>query len=189
MNPFAKTVAGLFLVVGPESNSPLDAERICSGLIQKLSEDASRNLDARTWENAVQMVPDQIESATTSQTVNCIMPLGGLPGNLAMFCTGAVSGSHRPTLAKSIGSYLGKFGKPTAFNCLILDQSDTAEIHLYLTCLNVTEGRKSEKFSISSTQLSATLNLSNKQTQATITKVFGSFPATSDQPFYLRMLN
>ncbi|MBY3169864.1 glutamate acetyltransferase [Rhizobium laguerreae] len=188
MNPFAKTVAGLFIVVGPRSNGPLDAERICSALIHTVSEDASRNLDGRTWQNAVQMVPDQVESATTSQTVNCTTPLAGLPGILAMFCTGAGSGSH-PTLAKSIGSYLEKSGKPTAFNCLILDQSEPAEIHLYLTCLNVTEGRNPEKFSISSTQLSATLNLSNKQTQATITKVFGSFQATSDLPFYLRMLN
>jgi hypothetical protein len=80
MNPFAKTVAGLFSVVGPQSNTPLEAERICSALIQKLSDEPSRNLDPRTWQNAVQMVPSQVESATTSQTLNRTMPIGDLPG-------------------------------------------------------------------------------------------------------------
>ncbi|WP_261333392.1 glutamate acetyltransferase [Rhizobium leguminosarum] len=183
MNPFARTAAALFLVNGPKSNSPLDAEKICSALIQKLSEDASRNLEARTWQNAVQTVPYQVGRMKLTQTLNCTMPLRGLPDKLASMCT---SKSQRPTLAKSIGSYLKQFGKPTAFNCLILDQSDTAEIHLSLTCLDVTEERNPEKFIIASTQVSAKLKLSNQQTQAAITEAFGSFQATSDQPFYLR---
>ncbi|WP_261336736.1 glutamate acetyltransferase [Rhizobium leguminosarum] len=183
MNPFARTAAALFLVNGPKSNSPLDAEKICSALIQTLLEDASRNLEARAWQNAVQTVPYQLGKMKLPQTLNCTMPLGGLPDKLASMCT---SESQRPTLAKSIGSYLKQFGKPTAFNCLILDQSDTAEIHLSLTCLDVTEDRNPEKFSIASTQVSAKLKLSNQQTQAAITEAFGSFQATSDQPFYLR---
>ncbi len=59
MNTFAKTIAGLSVVIGPKSDSPLEAERICSALIQKLSEDPSRKLDPGTcmarqfgWEGA-----------------------------------------------------------------------------------------------------------------------------------------
>lgn len=189
MNPFAKTVAGLFSVVGPQSNTPLESERICSALIQKLSDEPSRNLDPRTWQNAVQMVPSQVESATTSQTLNRTMPIGDLPGALASMCANVVGGNHASTLAKPIGSYLSKFGEPTAFNCLILDQTRTSQIHLYLTCLNVTDGSSAGSFSIASTLLSAMLDLSNKQTQTTITKVFGSFGPPSDQPFYLRIFN
>jgi hypothetical protein len=53
----------------------------------------------------------------------------------------------------------------------------------------VTDGSSSGSFSIASTLLSAMLDLSNKQTQTTITKVFGSFGPPSDQPFYLRIFN
>lgn len=189
MNPFAKTIAGLFLVIGPQSNTPLEAERICSALIQKLSDDPSRNLDPHTWQNAMQMVPSQVESATTSQTLNRTMPVGDLPGALASICANVVGGSHASALAKPIGSYLNKYGEPTAFNCLILEQTHTDQIHLYLTCLNVTDAGSSGSFSITSTLLSATLNLSNKQTQTTITKIFGSFGPPSDEPFYLRIFN
>lgn len=139
MNPFAKTVAGLFLVVGPQTNNPLEAEGICSALIQKLSDDRSRNLEPSTWQNAVQMVPSQVESATTSQTLDRTMPIGDLPGALASICANVVGGSHTSALAQPIGSYLSKFGEPAAFNCLILDQTRTSQIHLYLTCLNVTD--------------------------------------------------
>ncbi|MBP2444143.1 glutamate acetyltransferase [Rhizobium leguminosarum] len=188
MNPFAKTVAGLFTVIGPKSNTPLEAERICSALIQKLSEDPSRNLDPRTWQNAVQMIPSQVESAITSQTLNRTMPLGDLPGALASICAnGASGGRSSADLAKPIVSYLSKYGEPTAFNFLVLDQSDSSEIHLNLTCLNVTDGPDFGNFSITSTFLAASLNLSNKQTQSTITRVFGSFGPPDEQPFYLRI--
>ncbi|ASY73516.1 hypothetical protein [Sinorhizobium fredii] len=187
MNPFAKTAAGLFSVVGPESNDPLEAERICSALIQKLSEDPSRNLDHRTWQNAVQMVPNQVESATTSQTLNRTMPLGDLPGALASICANAVGGGKPPAnLTKPISSYLSKYGEPTAFNCLILDQRDSAVIHLYLTCLNVADGRGSN-FSITATLLSASLNLSDKQTASRLAELFGRYGPPSDPPYYLRI--
>ncbi|WP_331375632.1 glutamate acetyltransferase [Sinorhizobium chiapasense] len=188
MNAFAKTAAGLFSVVGPKSSDPLQAERICSALIQKLSEDPSRNLDPRTWQNAVQMVPNQVESATTSQTLNRTMPVSDLPGALASICANAAGGGKAPvSLAKPISSYLSKYGEPTAFNCLILDQSDPAEIHLYLTCLNVTDGRSAGNFSIASTFLSASLNLSDKQTASRIAELFGRYGPPSDQPYYLRI--
>ncbi|MDX0509789.1 glutamate acetyltransferase [Sinorhizobium medicae] len=186
MNPFAKTVAGIFLVVGPQTNNPLEAEGICSALIQKLSDDRSRNLEPSTWQNAVQMVPSQVESATTSQTLDRTMPIGDLPGALASICANVVGGSHASALAQPIGSYLSKFGEPAAFNCLILDQTRTSQIHLYLTCLNVTDGPSSGSFRIASTLLSTTLDLSNKQTRTNVTKVFGSFGPPSDEPFYLR---
>ncbi|MBX4967842.1 glutamate acetyltransferase [Rhizobium binae] len=188
MNSFAKTVAGLFTVVGPKSNTPLEAERICSALIQKLSEDPSRNLDPRTWQNAVQMIPTQVESAITSQTLNRTMPLGDLPGALASICADGASGG-RPLagLAKPIGYYLSTYGEPSAFNFLLLDQTDASEIHLNLTCLNVTDGPDLGNFSITSTLVAASLNLSNTQTQSIITKVFGSFSPPDEQPFYLRI--
>ncbi|WP_323130269.1 hypothetical protein [Sinorhizobium medicae] len=112
MNPFAKTVAGLFLVVGPRTNNPLEAEGICSALIQKLSDDRSRNLEPSTWQNAVQMVPSQVESATTSQTLDRTMPIGDLPGALASICANVVGGSHASALAQPIGSYLVGAEKP-----------------------------------------------------------------------------
>ncbi|WP_027994189.1 hypothetical protein [Sinorhizobium meliloti] len=188
MNTFAKTIAGLFVVVGPKSDSPLEAERICSALIKKLSEDPSRNLDPRTWQNAVQMIPSQVECATISQTLNRTIPVGDLPGALAWICASVVGGGHAPILTRPMTSYLSEYGEPTALSCLVLDQTDTAEVHVCLTCLNVTEGH-SGNFSTASTQLSASLTRSNKRTQTIVTKVFGSFDTPSDQPFYLRIFN
>lgn len=186
MNKFAKTIAGLFVVIGPKSDSPLEAERICSALIQKLLEDPSRKLDPGTWQNAVQMVPSQVESAIISQTLNRTIPVGDLPGALASICVGVVGGGHAPILTKPITSYLSEHGEPTAFNCLVLDQTDAAEVHVSLTCQNVKEGHSGD-FSIASTQLSASLALSNKRTQTIITKVFSSFDTPGDEPFYLRI--
>ncbi|ASQ13424.1 glutamate acetyltransferase [Sinorhizobium meliloti] len=186
MNKFAKTIAGLFVVIGPKSDRPLEAERICSALIQKLLEDPSRKLDPGTWQNAVQMVPSQVESAIISQTLNRTIPVGDLPGALASICVGVVGGGHAPNLTKPVTSYLSEHGEPTAFNCLVLDQTDTAEVHVSLTCQNVKEGHSGD-FSIASTQLSASLALSNKRTQTIITKVFSSFDTPGDEPFYLRI--
>ncbi|MQW68789.1 glutamate acetyltransferase [Sinorhizobium medicae] len=186
MNTFAKTIAGLFVVIGPKSDSPLEAERICSALIQKLSENPSRKLDPGTWQNAVQMVPSQVGSAIISQTLNRTIPVGDLPGALASICVGVDGGGHAPILTKPVTSYLNEYGEPTAFNCLVLDQTDTAEVHVSLTCQNVKEGHSGD-FSIASTQLSASLALSNKRTQAIITNVFGSFDTPGDEPFYLRI--
>ncbi|PDT27972.1 glutamate acetyltransferase [Rhizobium sp. L9] len=188
MNPFAKTVAGLFTVVGPKSNTPLEAERICSALIQKLLQDPSRNLDPRTWQNAVQMIPTQVGSAITSQTLSRTMPLSDLPGALASICLdGASGGRSLADLAKPIAYYLSTYGEPTAFNFLLLDQTNASNIHLSLTCLNVTDGPDLGNFSITSTLVAASLNLSNKLTQSIITKVFGSFGPPDEQPFYLRI--
>lgn len=189
MNPFEKTSAGLFLVVGPPSSGPLEAERICSALIQKLSEGPTLNLDASTWQNAMQMVPNQVETATTSMTLNRTMAVAELPDAFASICANAADGAKAAfDLAKPISIYLSKYDEPTAFNCLILDQSDSAEIHLSLTCLAVFDRGSLGSFALTSTLLKASLNLSNKHTQSTIAQVFGRFGPPSDSPYYLRVL-
>lgn len=92
-------------------------------------------------------------------------------------------------LAKAIRSYLSKHGEPTAFNCLVLDQSDSAEVRLSLTCLAVVEVGSADSLAITSILLSASLNLSNEQTQSTIAQVFGRFSSPSDSPYYLRLFS
>ncbi|MER9683988.1 glutamate acetyltransferase [Mesorhizobium sp. M0115] len=190
MNPFAKTAAGLFLVIGPQSSQPLEAERICSAIVQKLFEDPTRTLDSRTWQNAAQMVPNQVETATTSRTLNRTMDVAELPSAFASICANAADGNEAGVgLAKAIRSYLSKHGEPTAFNCLVLDQSDSAEVRLSLTCLAVVEVGSADSLAITSILLSASLNLSNKQTQSTIAQVFGRFSSPSDSPYYLRLFS
>ncbi|MDK1494450.1 glutamate acetyltransferase [Sinorhizobium sp. 7-81] len=188
MNPFAKTAAGLFVVIAPQKSKPLEAERICSALIRKLSEDPNRNLDARTWQNAVQMIPNLVETASTSRKLNATIADTDLPHALASICANAVGDRQGSGLAKPISSYLRKYGEPIAFNCLILDQSDPAEIHLFLTCLAVVEGGRPDSRAITATLLSASLNLSDEQTQSAIVQIFGRFGPPSDSQCYLRVL-
>ncbi|WP_037471623.1 hypothetical protein [Sinorhizobium fredii] len=188
MNPFAKTTAGLFVVVAPQSSEPLEAERICSALIQKLCEVPTRNLDPRTWQNALQMVPNQVETSGISKTLNWTIADGDLTNALASIC--AKAAADRKTgvdLATPIRAYLSQYGEPIAFNCLILDQSDSAEIHLFLTCLAVAEAGSSDGCAITSTSRSASLNLSDEQAQSIIVQVFGRFGPPSDSPYYLRV--
>lgn len=190
MNPFAKTAAGLFLVIGPQSGQPLEAERICTALVQKLFEDPTRNLDSRAWQHAVQMVPNQAEAATNSKTLNRTMDVADLPSAFASICANAAVGNEAGVdLTKAILSYLSEHGEPTAFNCLVLDQSDSGEVHLSLTCLAVVQVGSADSLAITSTLLSASLNLSNKQTQSTIAQVFGRFGSPSDSPYYLRLFS
>ncbi|TWI18055.1 hypothetical protein IQ26_07382 [Mesorhizobium tianshanense] len=189
MNPIAETTAGLFLVIGAQSSGPLEAERICSALIQKLSEGSILNLDPSTWQNAMQMVPNQVEAATASKTQNRTMAVADLPSTLASICADAADGDKAGVdLAKPISVYLSRYGEPTAFNCFILDQSDSAKIHLSLTCLAAFDGGSPGSFAVTSTLLKACLNLSNKDTQSTIAQVFGRFGPPSDSPYYLRVL-
>lgn len=189
MNPIAETTAGLFLVIGVQSSGPLEAERICSGLIRKLSEGSILNLDPSMWQNAMQMVPNQVEAATASTTLNRTMAVADLPSTLASICADAVDGDKAGVdLAKPISVYLSRYGEPTAFNCFILDQSDSAKIYLSLTCLAVFDGGSPGSFAVTSTLLKACLNLSNKDTQSTIAQVFGRFGPPSDSPYYLRVL-
>ncbi|RWM69275.1 MAG: glutamate acetyltransferase [Mesorhizobium sp.] len=189
MNPIAETTAGLFLVIGAQSSGPLEAERICSALIQKLSEGSILNLDPSTWQNAMQMVPNQVEAATASKTQNRTMAVADLPSTLASICADAADGDKAGVdLAKPISVYLSRYGDPTAFNCFMLDKSDSAKIHLSLTCLAAFDGGSPGSFAVTSTLLKACLNLSNKDTQSTIAQVFGRFGPPSDSPYYLRVL-
>lgn len=188
MNPFVKTTAGLFIVIAPRSNEPLEAERICSALIQKLSEDLTSSLDPRTWQNAMQMVPNQVEAAVTSRTQNWTSADGDLRGALASTCANAASEYQTGVdLAKPIGNYVSQYGVPIAFNCLMLIQSSSAEIHLSLTCLAVVEAGSPDNCAITSTSLSASLSLSDEQTQYTIAQVFGRFGPPRASPYYIRV--
>ncbi|WP_037469712.1 AraC family transcriptional regulator [Sinorhizobium fredii] len=63
---------------------------------------------------------------------------------------------------------------------------ESVVIHLYLTCLNVADGRGSN-FSITATLLSASLNLSDKQTASRLAELFGRYGPPSDPPYYLRI--
>ncbi|RVD68424.1 glutamate acetyltransferase [Mesorhizobium sp. M4A.F.Ca.ET.029.04.2.1] len=189
MNPIAETTAGLFLVIGAHSSGPLEAERICSGLIRKLSEGSILNLDPDIWQNAMQMVPNQVEAATAAKTLKRTMAVADLPSTLASICADAADGDKAGIdLGKPISVYLSRYGQPTAFNCFILDQSDSAKIYLSLTCLAVFDDGSPGSFAVTSTLLKACLNLSNKDTQSTIAQVFGRFGPPSDSPYYLRVL-
>lgn len=189
MNPFTKTAVGLFLVIGPQARQLLEAERICSALIQKLYEDPARTLDPGAWQNAVQMIPDQIETATISRALGRTMAVANLPSVLASICAKAAERNKaNDNLAKAISSYLSKYDNPTEFNCLVLDQSDPAEINLSLTCLAVLNIGSADSY-VNSTLFSASLNLSNKKTRSAIAKVFGSFGSPINSPYYLRILS
>ncbi|TIN17054.1 MAG: glutamate acetyltransferase [Mesorhizobium sp.] len=189
MNPIAETTAGLFLVIGPQSRGrPLEAERICSALIQKLSEGSNLNLDARAWQNAMQMMPNQVETATALKALNRTMAVADLPSTLASICANAADGGKAGVdLAKPISICLSRYGEPTAFNCFILDQSDSAKIHLSLICLAVLDGGSPGSFAVTSRLLKASLDLSNKHTQSTVAQVFGRFGPPSNSPYYLRI--
>ncbi|THK33533.1 glutamate acetyltransferase [Ensifer sp. MPMI2T] len=189
MNPFAKTAAGLFVVIAPPSSEPLEAERICSGLIKKLSENLTYNLDPRAWQNAMQMVPNQVAGALSSRTLKWTIADGDLPSALASVCANAAGDRATSVdLAKPIRIYLSQYREPIAFNCLILAQPDPAAIHLLLACLTVVEAGSTDSYAITSTLLSASLNLFDEHTRSTITQVFGRFSPPSDSPYYLHLM-
>ncbi|WP_246299567.1 hypothetical protein [Sinorhizobium psoraleae] len=122
------------------------------------------------------MIPNQVEIATTSRTLTRTTAVADLPSALASICAKAAD-ERIPgvDLAEPIRIYLSEYGEPNAFNCVMLDQSDSAEIHLYLICLAVVDHGNADGLAVTSTLLSASLNLSNKHTQSTIAQVFGGF--------------
>jgi len=189
MNPFAKTASGLFVAVGPKADSALIAERICAGLIQKLEQNPAHILDAGTWQGAVQMVPNLVAGANTSQKLSQTVPLDSLATTIAEICSGPYNSGQTPNdLTTSITSYLNTYGTPSSFNCLIVDQADSIQIHMRLTCLSVADGAEPDDFGITSSLFSASLNLSTKQMLSELAQVFDRFSPPKNQPYYLRVI-
>ncbi|QND44360.1 glutamate acetyltransferase (plasmid) [Rhizobium lusitanum] len=189
MNPFAKTASGLFIVVGPRSDSALIAERICAGLILKLEQGPAHILDAKAWQDAVQMVPNLVAGASASQKLNQTLRLDSLATTIAEICSGPYNSEQAPIdLTTSITSYLNTYGRPSSFNCLIVDQAEPIQIHMRLTCLSITNGAEPDNFGITSSLFSASLNLSTKQMLSELAQVFDRFSPPKNQPYYLRVI-
>lgn len=190
MNPFAKTASGLFVVIGPKTASPLQAEQVCAAIIDKLRTDPATNLAAQNWQNVVEMIPNQVENLISTRTQQYATP-DELSATLAKICSVSAKDGQAPAdLATPLVAYLNRYGEPTSFNCLILDQSNPAQIDLRLTCLNVTDapGNGKDNFAIASTMLLASLNLSNKPTAANLQQIFGGYAPPADAPYYLRIV-
>jgi hypothetical protein len=187
MNPFARTTVGLFVVAGPDHEKPLLADQVCAALIDKLYADPSRILDAQTWQNTVQKIPNLVGITVSSQSQSRITSLDNLPQALAEICTAGSGSIQAPKgLTGLIASYLGAYGEPTAVNCLIINQTDPARIDLLLTCLTITEGASRE---IATTLLTASLDLSQKKTKQNLEQIFSRYGPAAEGPYYLRIVS
>lgn len=186
MNPFAHTAAGLFIVLGPKSRKPLIAEQICSAVIEKLMQDPARQLEAQTWTNIVQNVPNQVSTAMTSNALARHEPLSDLPRDLAKILAGPLT-----DLIKPIAAYLEGYGAPTAVNCLVLDQSNAKTIQINLATVTVKQSVSQkvgiENYAIQQTFASARINISDASVLRSLEAVFSNFQVPDDAPYYQRI--